>query len=156
MRKTHGMTAGPYTASHYPPVFGVWKNMLQRCTNPNSPAYKNYGGRGISVCKRWTKFENFYADMGEIPPGMTLDRRDNSKGYSPRNCRWATYSQQAKNSRRAKFIRVGKTSLCISDWCRKTGITYGVYKARVRKGWAQKKALTTPAKRQRNNVYKQA
>lgn len=150
------MTAGPYTASHYPPIFGVWKNMLQRCTNPNNAGYKNYGGRGISVCKRWMNFESFYADMGEIPPGMTLDRRDNNKGYSPRNCRWATYSQQAKNSRRAKFIRVGKVALCISDWCRKTGITYGVYKARVRKGWTQKKALTTPAKRQRNNVYRQA
>ena len=73
--------------------------MLQRCNNPNSQRYKDYGGRGITVCKRWLKFENFLADMGDRPRGLTLDRKNNDKGYYKRNCHWATYEQQAANKR---------------------------------------------------------
>lgn len=153
MKKTHGMTARPYTATKYPRIFGIWKNMKQRCLNPHSPRYGDYGGRGIRICKRWLKFENFYADMGSPPKGKTLDRKNNTGHYTKRNCRWAVVTQQAQNSRRAKVVRIGKTSLCISEWCRRTGITYGVYKARLRAGWSQEKALTTAAKRQYNNVY---
>lgn len=74
--------------------------MLQRCTNPNNIKWKYYGGRGISVCKRWTGsdgFPNFLADMGERPSRMTLDRVDNDGDYEPGNCRWATYSEQNRN-----------------------------------------------------------
>ncbi len=78
-----------------------WKGMKTRCTNPNRPDWKNYGGRGISVCERWaTSFANFLADVGPKPsPGLTIDRIDNDGNYTPGNVRWATREQQIRNSR---------------------------------------------------------
>jgi len=77
-----------------------WAGMIQRCTNPNNTAYKNYGSRGISVCKKWMKFENFFADMGERPQTLTLERINNDLGYFPENCCWDTRIAQARNRRK--------------------------------------------------------
>lgn len=77
----------------------IWMNMVQRCTNPNNPAFKHYGGRGIEVCDRWRKFENFLEDMGKRPRNKTLERKNNEQGYNPENCCWATYKAQANNRR---------------------------------------------------------
>lgn len=82
------------------PEYGAWKAMLDRCRNPRNHAYENYGGRGITVCKRWQVFDNFLADMGIKPsPDLSLDRIDNDRGYAPENCRWATASEQNQNRR---------------------------------------------------------
>lgn len=84
-------------------TYSVWARMLQRCTNPKADKYAHYGGRGIVVCRRWRRFEAFLADMGEAPLGRTLERRNNAKGYSKRNCYWATREQQARNKRTTKL-----------------------------------------------------
>jgi len=76
-----------------------WLAMKQRCTNPKTKQYHDYGGRGIAVCERWQDFENFYADMGPRPKNTTLDRVDNEKGYFKENCRWATRNDQQRNQR---------------------------------------------------------
>lgn len=82
------------------PEHRIWDAMIQRCTNSNVKQYKDYGGRGITVTKRWRKFENFLADMGRRPrPELTLDRKNNDRGYSKANCRWATRKEQQANRR---------------------------------------------------------
>lgn len=82
-----------------------WSMMKQRCLNPNATYYHNYGGRGITVCKRWRLFENFLADMGERPPGMTIDRKNNHLGYYPGNVQWSSRITQANNQRRFWYTR---------------------------------------------------
>jgi len=87
-------------------TYGVWSTMLDRCNNKKAKTYNRYGGRGIYVCKRWHDFELFFADMGEKPDGLTLERIDNNAGYYPENCKWATRAVQARNTSATRLNEV--------------------------------------------------
>jgi len=89
----HGLSK-IYRAEH-----GLWKAMLRRCNNPNSRSFQWYGAKGIKVCERWRSFDHFMKDMGARPDGLTLDRIDITKGYSPANCRWTTWQEQGREKR---------------------------------------------------------
>ena len=91
----------------YTSIYHSWGDMLQRCENPKNKRYKNYGARGIEVCARWHFFGNFYADMGDRPEGLTLERKNNDRNYEPGNCKWATLKEQANNRRLQRPIFCG-------------------------------------------------
>jgi len=99
-RTTHGRSRRDQT-------YNSWAAMKQRCGNSNHGAFHNYGGRGISVCKRWSSFEAFLQDMGQRPSNSELDRKNNSKNYSKDNCRWVTRKDNLNNTRKSKFWVVG-------------------------------------------------
>jgi len=136
---THGMTNTP--------TYKSWRSMLGRCRNPNDPAYHNYGGRGITVCERWNQFENFLADMGEMPEGLTIERGDNNAGYSPTNCVWATRTTQARNTRFNRMITFQGVTLCMKEWSERLGIPYVTLYTRFAAGWSIERALSTPVQR---------
>lgn len=119
--------------------------MLRRCYDTEFDHFKDYGGRGIKVCKRWHKFENFYADMGEPPtPKHTLERKNNDKGYSPSNCKWATRKEQSNNTRWNQRITISKQTKNLCQWLRFFHIVSATYYYRLRKGMDKISALTTP------------
>lgn len=97
LRRERAVARNTTHASFGSPTHYSWQAMRIRCRNPRSKDYHRYGGRGIVICDRWDKFENFLADMGERPVGKTLDRRDNDGNYEPSNCKWSTRKEQAAN-----------------------------------------------------------
>ncbi len=132
-------------------IYISWCHMIQRCTNPNDKRYKDYGGRRITICKRWLKFKNFLEDMGECPPGLTLERENNEKGYYKENCYWATLEQQARNRRSSRIETYNGESKCIAAWAEEYNIPYDVLYQRIYKlGWSMKRALTEPIQRREN------
>lgn len=116
-------------------VYRRWVNMRARCSCPNNPGYHNYGGRGITVCKRWDSFENFYADMGNPPKGMSLDRIDNDGNYEPSNCRWADGKTQSRNRRNIIAITFNGKTQTLKEWADELGLSYTACKSRFHKGW---------------------
>lgn len=113
-------------------LYWVWCDMRYRCRNPRHKAYKNYGGRGISVCDRWDSFELFTSDMGNRPKGMTLERVDNNAGYSPGNCRWASRQEQAINKRDYKNNSSGYKNI-VKEVRSVRGNVYEYWRVRVRR-----------------------
>ena len=126
------------------PIYRVWWMMRQRCENPSFTSFASYGGRGITVCDRWREFSNFYADMGDPAPGMTLERIDNDKGYSPDNVRWASRLEQAQNRRTNTLLTHAGQTLTLAEWGRVTGFGKQIVTKRYKSGWSTERILTEP------------
>jgi len=137
--KTHGQS---HTCE-----YKAWYAVLHRCTNPNSQWYRRYGGRGITVTPAWYVYENFLADMGCCPDGKSLERVDNSKGYSKDNCVWATQREQMANySCNVQLTAFGRTQH-VAAWAREFRLRHDTLSYRLKKGWAAEKALSTPVRK---------
>lgn len=132
MNYKHGMT--------HSRTWNTWKTMTRRCRGANDKAVY-YADRGITVCAHWMDFSNFLADMGERPEGMTLDRIDNSKGYEPGNCRWASHETQMQNTRRNVHLTVAGETKCLAEWERITGIQRQTIRKRLKLGWTPEMAI---------------
>ena len=131
-------------------TYSVWSGIIQRCNNPNNKEYKNYGGRGIHICKRWLKFENFLEDMGEQPLRRQINRINNNLGYYKKNCEWTTAQKQARNKRNNRLLIFKGRTQCVSAWAKETKIHLQTFWRRVNSGWSIEKILTTPIRKIRN------
>jgi hypothetical protein len=123
------------------PLRNVWRAMIRRCFDTECPEWHWYGSRGIGVCDRWMKFENFIADMGERPPRHSIDRINNDGWYEPGNCRWATMKEQTRNFRRNRMIEYDGRRMCLADWTADRGLGRGTIHSRLLSGWTVGQAL---------------
>ncbi len=131
--------------------FFVWQGIWRRCGNPNDLSFKNYGGRGITVCNRWIRFSKFLEDVGERPSKEhSLDRIDNDGNYEPGNVRWVTRDVQVRNNRRNRWIVFNGQRKVLTDWANDLGINvYTLWGRIYKEGWSVEKALTTPVRQRR-------
>lgn len=135
--KTHGMSRHR--------AYGVWRNMMDRCRLPSHFAYERYGGRGISVCERWSQFENFWADMGPTwRQGLTIERKNNDEGYNPENCVWADRRAQARNTRSNTYIRTPLGRMLICEAAELSGLNVTTLCYRAGAGWPAKHMFDPP------------
>lgn len=153
--KSHGATAGRKGKTALYRTFRSWLSMKQRCLNPRDTNYAKYGGRGVKVCDRWREsFETFLADMGEMPDGCTLDRKDTNGDYEPDNCQWANRKAQTRNRRNTKRLTVNGETKTLGEWADLTGMNYHTLSYRLRRGWSPEQALTTPPASSGSGAYR--
>lgn len=136
--KKHGLTE----SVHY----DRWKKMLDRCENPASPSFPNYGGRGIKVCERWHDIANFISDLPDgFEPGMEIDRIDNNGDYCPGNIRWSTKQSNSCNRRSTRLITHNGVTRTAKEWSLLLGGAHGLVAERIDEfGWSEERAVTTP------------
>lgn len=124
-------------------IYQIWRSMRARCENPTDQGYSYYGARGIKVCERWKLFENFYADMGEKPAGMSIDRINVDGNYEPENCRWATKIEQQNNTTRSHRVAYRGQTMTAAQAMRVSGCTlpHTTVYGRLNRGWDIEKSL---------------
>ena len=148
VHRTHGDSGHP--------LWGLWRCMIQRCSNPKWWSYSWYGGRGIKVCERWQGVEGFrafVADMGPRPAGTSLDRIDGDGHYEPGNVRWATRAEQARNRTQNVHLTHDGRTQTMCEWAAEVGVSIKTLHQRVKAGWDHTRAITTPVRvlRRRTN-----
>ena len=145
--------SGSYSAE-----YSIWRGIMKRCNNPECACYPGYGGRGVTVCDRWLKFENFIEDMGVRPStDLSIERRDNDGPYAPWNCYWATSLEQNNNTRGCRPREMDGKSQTVAQWAREYGIPEGTLRQRLKREWTLRDALTIPVgsiENIRNGGYK--
>lgn len=141
----------------YDRLHNIWNHMKQRCGNPNDNNYEHYGAEGKTVYKPWADdFQRFYdwaMDNG-YQENLTIDRIDNTKGYYPENCRWATKKQQSNNTRRNRLITLNGEAKTMSQWCEEFGIKNTTVYDRLKRGWDIESALTRKTQRYHSEKHK--
>ncbi len=126
-------------------TYCCWRGMIKRCIYPKDKRFHHYGGRGISVCDKWRhSFAAFLSDLGECPPGLTLERLNNSKGYEPGNCVWATRTVQNRNKRTNRILTVRGVTACFSELCLLFQVPEHRVRSRLKRGWSVERAFFTP------------
>lgn len=136
-------------------LYRCWRNMKDRCDNPNNNEYKNYGGRGIKVCKEWTNFNPFYdwAISHGYQNNLTIERIDVNGNYCPENCTWITRYAQARNRTDNRTISFNGKTMIITDWAKELGISEATIRHRLNIGWSIERTLTTQVQRHANAAY---
>lgn len=162
LKSGHTKSCGCYKAEHFiaatsthrkrnTRLYNIWSNMKQRCYNEKNERYKDYGGRGITVCKEWLEdFMNFYnwAMANGYRDDLTLDRKDTNGNYEPSNCRWATYKEQANNKRNNVVLSYKGEKKTLGEWAEEIGMEYGALHARIfTQKMSVEKALNEPLKK---------
>lgn len=125
-------------------TYKCWRSMMQRCYREKDNNYLRYGAKGITVCERWHDFVNFLADMGEVPEGLTIDRKDSKGNYEPDNCRWATQTEQVRNRSITVMLEFNGKVKPMAEWAEIIGINYNCLRARIAAGWTVERAFSTP------------
>lgn len=147
---THGHTRKNEKGGHRTSEYATWEAMKARCCNPNDKGWKDYGGRGIVICERWMRFENFFADMGKRPKGKSINRVNNSLGYYKENCKWSSPKEQQRNTRANVLLTFqGKTQPLIV-WTEELKIPMECLRARIKRNWTTERALLTPVSSKKN------
>jgi hypothetical protein len=123
-------------------AYAAWRNLKSRCDNSRTPKYRHYGGRGISYDPKWASFAGFVADMGLAPAGMSLDRIDNDGPYCRTNCRWATPTEQNRNTRFNRIIAFDGERKPLAAWAEQLGISWVTLRARLDMGWPLERAMS--------------
>lgn len=142
LKPTH-VTHGHTRKGKFNRTYSIYRDMRTRCENPNYKEFHLYGGRGITVCERWKSgYENFLADMGERPDGLTLERVDVNKGYSPENCKWATKIEQANNKRNSAFLTLNGETMTVAQWATKLKMNASTLYYRRSKGYTAENILS--------------
>jgi hypothetical protein len=129
-------------------LYGVWSEMKRRCSNSHDTAYGDYGGRGITVCEEWGRFEPFYewARENGYQEGLTIERVNNNAGYEPSNCVWATQAVQNRNMRSNIILDFHGQRIKLIEWADSLGIPADIFHTRVRRGWSAERVLTQPVR----------
>ena len=134
-------------------IYQVWADMKGRCQNKKDRNYKNYGGRGVSVCEEWQEFQPFmeWALVNGYADALTIERIDNNGNYEPDNCKWVMQSEQCQNRRSCNYITYKGITKNITQWAKETGLHRAVLYYRISSGWSIEKAFTTPSQRISND-----
>lgn len=137
--RTHGMSRTP--------MYVLWTAIIQRCTNPHHARYADYGGRGITICDQWRyDFTAFYRHVGDRPPGKSIDRIDNDRGYEPSNLRWVTRRVNDRNRSSNRHLTHQGETLTVAEWCERLGLPRDTVGKRLASGWSDEEALSTPVR----------
>lgn len=143
-----GCTRKKRYTKFYRKTHTAWRDMIDRCYNPDNAYYHAYGGRGIKVCDRWQTFEHFYDDMGEpASKELSLDKIDNNADYSPNNCRWTDVKTQSRNTRRNIYVTYKGETKCTAEWAEIFGLHEGTFRQRIHQGLTVDQILTIKPKK---------